>query len=72
MQGIERRNSQEYPHIISVHNQGFVIDGHHKIRRALDSGKESTYSKVLFSTNELLANYLYRISHGYIQNLQIR
>ncbi len=72
IQGIKRRNGQELPHIISIYNQGFAVDGHHKIRRAFDSGKYSLYSKVFISTNDLLAAYLYKISCGYIKDLQIR
>jgi hypothetical protein len=72
MQGIQRRHGQEFPHIIAFYNQGFAIDGHHKIRRALDDGIECLYSKVLISTSELLAVYLYKRSHGFIKDLQIR
>lgn len=72
MEGRVRRASREFPELISVRKLNFVIDGHHKLRRAFDRGDSSLYSTVLFTDNELLAIYLYKISHGYVGDLEIR
>ncbi len=71
LSGKDRRHGQEMPHLISAYDQGFIIDGHHKIRRALDEGKAALYSKVLITTNASLIQYLYKINQGYIQDLSV-
>ncbi len=72
MEGRMRRASREYPEVISVRKLDFIIDGHHKFRRAHDHGDSSLYSTVLFTDNELLAIYLYKISHGHVGDLEIK
>ncbi len=67
-----RRASREFPEVISVRKLDFIIDGHHKFRRALDRGDESLYSTVLFTDSDLLAVYLYKITHGHVGDLEIR
>lgn len=71
MAGRVRRASREFPQIITIRGQSFIIDGHHKLRRAFDAHLAALFSEVLHTNHELLLKELYKMSHGYIGDLEI-
>lgn len=72
MLGRRRRTGQEHPLIINFSKLDFVIDGHHKIRRALESGQIKMLAQVLTITDRELGTSLLKQSKGFVKNLPIR
>lgn len=67
-----RRGSREYPDIIIYQNNMYCIDGHHKIRRAIDNNVSMILARVLVTDNSLLGESLEKIRSSYIHELEIR
>lgn len=72
MGGRKRRASVDIPQVIAIYNQNFIIDGHHKFRRAIDNGCDCLFSNIFTTDSRLLASVLYEMSHGYVSELEVR
>lgn len=72
MLGIRRRASVIKPEIIETRGRNHAVDGHHKIRRAIDSGEASIHCRVLKTSDGRVAARLDRMDHGPIGDLPIR
>ena len=69
--GIRRRGSREHPDIISYHGSQYIVDGHHKVRKALDTGKLTIKARVLTTGNQRIGAKLQRTAIGLITELPI-
>lgn len=70
--GKRRRNSHEIPDIVNFSNFMFVIDGHHKVRKAIDEGQQTIRARVLTTKNQRLGEKLIRSACGLVADLPIR
>lgn len=72
LKGVRRRGGQEFPNVVNYGTYLYCIDGHHKIRRALDSGITTLTCRILITENSQIGLKLSRMNHGLIRNLAIR
>lgn len=72
LKGKKRRNKKENPQVINHNGIHYIIDGHHKVRRASDSGQEAITCQVLTTGLGIIGQLLARINHGKIKDLPIR
>lgn len=72
MEGRRRRASRGMPEVVSTGGTDYVVDGHHKVRRACDAGDPTITCKVLRTSSPRLRQRLARMSHGLIAILPIR
>lgn len=71
LNGNRRRNSREIPDIIKYLDILYVIDGHHKVRNAIDNGQKTIKSRVLTTKNLRLGEKLIRSDCGLVANLPV-
>ena len=66
-----RRGAANIPHVVSIADSNYLVDGHHKTRRAIEAGATEIECVVLFTNNEKIERELKKANHGLIVNLQI-
>lgn len=72
MEGKVRRGSNMFPELIHAAGNYYCIDGHHKVRRALDAGENKIMCEVYDVESSRLQQSLMKIASGLISNLNIR
>lgn len=72
LEGKKRRASQLHPQLIVIEGNYYCIDGHHKIRRAFDSGDGFIQCKVYSTQNTRVAAAVLGMASGLISTLGIQ
>ncbi len=72
LEGRRTRSSRPNPQVISLRGEHYCIDGHHKVRRAVEGGESSILCEIAEIDSSPLGNTLMRIASDLIRNLPIR
>ena len=72
LKGIRRKGSKEFPQLIETEATYYCIDGHHKVRRAIDNGLPSILCEVAHTKCTILEDALIKICSDLIGKLIIK
>ncbi len=72
LNGIRRKGSKEFPQLIETNDTHYCIDGHHKIRRAIENGATSILCEVAHTRSSILEAALIKICSDLISNLIVK
>ena len=67
-----RRSSRIKPEVVDHNGELFIVDGHHKIKRAIEGGEDLIDARVLKTGNKRVGEKLKRRSHGSISDLPVK
>lgn len=72
LKGIRRKGSKELPQLVETNDTFYCIDGHHKVRRAIDNGQPSILCEVAHTRSSILEEALIKICSNLIGKLIVK